>query len=136
MSAHFSVHTQRSARYEDLPRIAVVLDCTDLERVAEFWTRALGYRAAEPHEPYLSLEPYTGDGPVLLLQRVPEPKIVKNRLHLDLRVEDLDAEVERVTRLGARRLTTVPFRENGWRWHVLADPEDNEFCILRPPPQG
>ncbi len=116
-------------------RIALVLGCADLERLAEFWTRALGCRAAEPHEPYLSLEPYTCDGPVLLLQRVPEPKTGKNRLHIDLRGEDLDAEVERITRLGARRLTTLPLVENGWRWHVLADPEGNEFCILRPPHQ-
>jgi predicted enzyme related to lactoylglutathione lyase len=67
---------------------------------------------------------------------VPEAKSgTKNRLHLDLRTADLDAEVDRVVSLGATRLTTEPVTEDGWRWHVLADPDGNEFCVLAPPAQ-
>jgi len=59
--------------------------------------------------------------------------LLKNRLHLDLRTADLEAETARVTGLGATRLTAEPIIEHGWRWHVLADPDGNEFCVLQPP---
>jgi predicted enzyme related to lactoylglutathione lyase len=111
--------------------IVTVLDCADLDATAAFWAAALNYRIAAG-EPYTSLTSRAG-GPELLLQRVPEAKAGKNRLHLDLRVTDLDGEVARLERLGARRLTTEPVAEKGWTWHVLADPEGNEFCVLRPP---
>ena len=111
--------------------IVTVLDCTDLDGTAAFWAAALNYRI-EAGEPYMALVSRCG-GPGVLLQRVPEAKVGKNRLHLDLRVTDLDGEVARLVRLGARRLTTEPVVEKGWTWHVLADPEGNEFCVLRPP---
>jgi predicted enzyme related to lactoylglutathione lyase len=114
--------------------VVTVLDCHDLGRVAEFWAAALGYRIeGEPVGRYLSLVPHTGDGPDLLLQRVPEPKAGKNRMHLDLRVADVDSEVDRLVALGARRQTAEPIEEAGWSWHVLTDPDGNEFCVLRPP---
>ena len=114
--------------------VVTVLDCHDLAATAAFWTAALGYRVeGEPVGNYLSLVPHTGDGQDLLLQRVPEPKAGKNRMHLDLRVADLDAEVRRLVELGARRSTVVAVEEAGWIWHVLTDPEGNEFCVLRPP---
>jgi len=114
-----------------------VLDCRDLAAAAAFWAPALGYRVeGAPVGRYLSLVPHTGDGPDLLLQQVPEPKSGKNRMHVDLRVADLDAEVARLVRLGARVLTAEPVVEAGWVWHVLADPEGNEFCVLRPPDAG
>ena len=69
----------------------------------------------------------------MLLQRVGDAKQGKNRVHLDLRTADLAAELERVTGLGAARLTSEPVVEDGWRWHVLADTEGNEFCVLQPP---
>ena len=53
-------------------------------------------------------------------------------MHLDLRTSDLGAEVNRVLAAGAVLLTTEPLVENGWRWHVLADPDGNEFCVLQP----
>jgi predicted enzyme related to lactoylglutathione lyase len=114
--------------------LVVVLDCSDLERSAAFWSGVLGYRA-EPASPgrYQQLTPADGNGIELLLQQVPERKGTKNRLHLDLRVPDLDAETARVVALGARRVTDAPVEEYGWRWHVLADPDGNEFCILQPP---
>jgi predicted enzyme related to lactoylglutathione lyase len=72
-------------------------------------------------------------GVEILLQRVPGAKSSKNRLHLDLRTTDLDAEVQRVVALGASRLTSEPVTEAGWRWHILGDPDGNEFCVLQPP---
>ena len=114
--------------------LAIVLDCADLDRAASFWSAVLGYvRASEPQGPYLALFPRGGFGPELLLQQVPTQKREKNRMHFDLRTRDLDAEVARVRALGAVRLTHQPLVEAGWRWHVLADPDGNEFCLLQPP---
>ena len=112
--------------------IALVIDCLDLNRCGDFWASALGYRrAGDIFEPYLSLLPEDGgQGPEVLLQRVPEAKRGKNRLHLDLRTRDLAAEVERLRKIGAQTLTTNPHDESGWTWHVLADPEGNEFCVV------
>jgi predicted enzyme related to lactoylglutathione lyase len=115
--------------------LVVVLDCADLDRSAQFWSAALGYIAPYPDaEPYRPLLPASGDGIELLLQRVPESKTTKNRMHLDLRVPDLDEEVTRLIELGARLAGDgEPIEEQGWVWYVLLDPDDNEFCVLRPP---
>lgn len=114
--------------------LVLVIDCGDLDRSARFWTSVLGYvRDGPPGERYQSLVPASGQGIEILLQRVPEVKKEKNRLHLDLRTTDLNPEVERVAALGARRLTSEPVTEWGWRWHILADPDGNEFCVLQPP---
>jgi predicted enzyme related to lactoylglutathione lyase len=114
--------------------VAVVLDCRDLDEAANFWTEVLGYRrVGEPFGPYFSLLPRSDSGPELLLQKVQERKAGKNRLHFDLRTRDLAAEVERVVRAGAVQLTNEPLLEGGWLWHVLADPDGNEFCVLQPP---
>ena len=119
-------------------RLIFVLDCADPRALASFWTTALGYRSTGDGDPYVVLVPKRGRDawPEILLQRVPEPKIVKNRMHLDFRVDDLDAEVERVVALGAIRLTDEPFDEDGYRWHILADPEGNEFCVVTEPPEA
>jgi predicted enzyme related to lactoylglutathione lyase len=115
--------------------LVVVIDCADLDRSAQFWTSALGYvRDGPPGERYQSLVPAAGQGIEILLQRVTDVKSGKNRLHLDLRTADLRAETGRVVALGARRLTSEPVMESGWRWHILADPDGNEFCVLQPPP--
>ena len=115
--------------------MAVVLDCADLDRSAAFWCAALGY-VGEPDSTgrYRRLLPADGDGVELLLQRVPESKVTKNRMHLDLRVPDLDEEVARLVALGAEHTTGSRIEEDGWIWYVLVDPDGNEFCVLRPPP--
>lgn len=114
--------------------LVLVIDCADLDRSAGFWAGALGYASEEQAgERYRSLVPGDGQGIEILLQRVPEVKKEKTRLHLDLRTTDLDPEVARVVALGARRLTSEPVTEAGWRWHILADPDGNEFCVLQPP---
>jgi len=112
--------------------LVIVVDCSDLERSARFWCGVLGYTASPPSGSYCALAPETGVGIEVLLQRVPEAKGQKNRLHFDLRTPDLEAEVRRVLALGARLLTTQPVAEDGWLWHVLADPDGNEFCVLAP----
>lgn len=112
----------------------IVLDCADLNRSADFWCPALGYDRPHPQSgPYLQLVAEARGGVELLLQQVPETKTVKNRMHLDLRTPDLDTEVARLTALGATVVTDAALIEHDWLWHVLADPDDNEFCVLQPP---
>ena len=82
---------------------------------------------------YQSLLPADGQGTEVLLQLVPEDKHGKNRVHLDVRTRALDPELQRLLRLGARALTEEPVSEAGRRWHILADPDGNEFCVLQPP---
>jgi predicted enzyme related to lactoylglutathione lyase len=114
--------------------LLIVSDCADLDRSAAFWSAVLGYTASPAATgPYRSLEPESGAGIDVLLQRVPDVKGQKNRLHLDLRTPDLDAEVRRVLGLGATLLTSEPVTEDGWAWHILGDPDGNEFCVLQPP---
>jgi predicted enzyme related to lactoylglutathione lyase len=115
--------------------LVVVIDCADLVRAAGFWTAVLGYTAVgDADGVYQALVPADGPGIQVLLQRTADVRQGKNRVHLDLRTRDLEAEVSRVTALGATVLTSLPIIEDGWTWRVLADPDGNEFCILQPPP--
>ena len=117
--------------------LVVVIDCADLDRAARFWTAVLGYRDRGPGPGrYRTLLPVDGPGIEVLLQRTADPKHGKNRVHLDLRTGDLDAEVSRVTALGATVLTSQPILEDDLAWHVLADRDGNEFCILQPLPSS
>ena len=110
-----------------------MLDCHDPGQLAQFWAEAIGYRQASSADPYLVLVPRHGEGPELVLQRVPEPKTTKNRMHLDIRTNQLDPAVERLVTLGARRLQPGITEEAGFRWVVMADPEGNEFCVCTEP---
>jgi predicted enzyme related to lactoylglutathione lyase len=117
--------------------LVIVIDCADLDRAAEFWCSVLGFaQGGRGNATYRSLVPAGGDGIEVLLQRVPDAKAGKNRVHLDLRTDDLVAETSRVVALGARQLTSEPISEDGLTWHVLADPDDNEFCVLAPTADG
>ncbi len=82
---------------------------------------------------YQSLILADGHGIEVLLQRTGDDKRQKNRLHLDLRTASLEEEAKRIIGLGASLLTGHPVSEHGWRWHILADPDGNEFCVLQPP---
>lgn len=111
------------------------IDTTDPDRLAQFWQSALGWRRTHDGDHEIALEPPAGsaeDGvvPDLLFLRVPEKKIGKNRLHLDLRPMDQAAEVARLEGLGARRADVGQGPDVSWV--VLADPDGNEFCVLRP----
>ncbi|NEA28587.1 VOC family protein [Actinomadura bangladeshensis] len=112
--------------------LVFVLDCGDPEALAGFWAAALGYDRSEYDPPYVALTDPSGKGPRILLQRVPEPKTAKNRMHPDLRITDMEAELARVTALGAT-VVRGPFLDDGWLTTVLADPQGNEFCLIRPP---
>jgi hypothetical protein len=110
------------------------VDARDPATIASFWQSALGWRRTFEKEDEVVLEPPAGspeDGvaPDLLFLKVPEGKAVKNRLHLDLRPEDQAAEVARLEALGARR---VSVGQGEVSWVVMADPEGNEFDVLRP----
>jgi predicted enzyme related to lactoylglutathione lyase len=110
------------------------VDARDPAAIASFWQSALGWRRTFEKEDEVVLEPPTGspeDGvaPDLLFLKVLEGKTGKNRLHLDLRPEDQAAEVARLEALGARR---VSVGQGEVSWVVMADPEGNEFDVLRP----
>ena len=94
---------------------------------AEFWAAVLGWQITEQDDDEVLLK--APEGTDLLFLRVPEDKVVKNRLHLDLRPDDQAAEVARVEALGATRVDVG--QDETVTWVVLADPEGNEFCILR-----
>ena len=110
------------------------IDTPDPAKIASFWQAALGWRRTHEEDGEVVLEPPAGspeDGvaPDLLFLKVPEDKVVKNRLHLDLRPGDQAAEVARLEALGARR---VSIGQGKVSWVVMADPDGNEFDVLRP----
>ncbi|WP_129667205.1 VOC family protein [Phytoactinopolyspora endophytica] len=113
-------------------RLVWVLDCVDADSLADFWTAALGFTREPFHPPYVSVRDPRGQWPELLLQQVPEAKTVKNRMHLDLRVNAMEPEVDRLTSLGATVLRG-PFDDDGFTTTVLTDPEGNEFCVIVEP---
>ena len=111
-------------------RLELALDCGDVDAQAEFWTAARGYVRTGEAGQYRKLGPADGaSGPNLILQGVPEPKTTKIRLHLDLVVDDVEGEVDRLAALGATRVPGEPFEEHGHRWVAMTDPEGNEFCV-------
>jgi predicted enzyme related to lactoylglutathione lyase len=112
-----------------MAHIGLVLDCSDPEELAKFWAPALGYSTVGGAGAYVLLMPPEPGQPKLLLQRVPEDKSVKNRMHLDIHTVDIDAEAERLESLGARRTSGPVMNEYGTSWHVMVDPEGNEFCV-------
>lgn len=116
----------------EFTELVCVLDCRDADRLADFWAAVLGYRRGQFHPPYVSLRDPNGRAAELLLQQVPEAKTGKNRMHVDLRVPAMEPALSETVALGAR-IVRGPWDDNGWLTTVLADPEDNEFCILVPP---
>jgi predicted enzyme related to lactoylglutathione lyase len=110
---------------------AITIDCADPVALSGFWAAILGtdVESTLGAAHYIDLVARPGL-PLLRFHRVPEGKAVKNRLHLDLLAEDIEAAAARVERLGGRR-TGETYTEYDYTWIVLADPEDNEFCIAR-----
>jgi catechol 2,3-dioxygenase-like lactoylglutathione lyase family enzyme len=132
----------------------VSMDCADPHAQCDFWAAALGYRLDGSDPAFIRRmisegfatddDTFTIDGelrwktaaacsdpggvrPRLYFQLVPEGKVAKNRVHLDLRVTDRAAEVDRLTALGARKLHDG--QQGPQTWVVMADPEGNEFCV-------
>jgi predicted enzyme related to lactoylglutathione lyase len=137
----------------------VVFDCADPDRLATFWATVLGYKKQDPPEGFASWQAFleaqgvpkeqwnsasaivdpAGPGPRIYFQRVPEGKVVKNRVHLDLNVgggrktpleerrKRIDAEAERIVAAGAQRGRAI--EQRGEFWVQMHDPEDNEFDL-------
>jgi len=139
------------------PAIQIAVDCADPHALARFWAAAVDYELEDHHDQILEIvgagfasdddiveiagrkawrtaaacrDPQ-GHGPRLLFQQVPEPKTVKDRIHLDLHHpqgdEQRDAEVARLIELGATKLWDG--QQGPQRWVTMADPEGNEFCV-------
>jgi hypothetical protein len=109
--------------------VEIVLDCAEPKKLAEFWCEALDYREYYADANLAVLVPKTGSASPLLLQGVPEPKVGKNRMHVDIVVDDVEAEVRRLRALGASRIDEAVQSFGGTRWVRMSDPEQNEFCV-------
>lgn len=112
-------------------RIAsIVIDARQPDVVAGFWCEVLGWRVLETEDGLVSIGPADGSWPTIDVIAVPEPKAVKNRVHIDLRADDTTTPLEltRLLELGAVR--TDVGQGSDVSWFVLADPEGNEFCLL------
>lgn len=129
---------------------SVVFDCRDAAPLARFWAEALGWRVApydeeelerlaskgiyDPEDdPSVMVEPPERDSdlPVLFFTEVPEEKVAKNRVHLDLAADGaVEEEVRRLEGLGAHVRNWV--EEDGSMWCVMLDPQGNEFCVVAP----
>lgn len=139
--------------------VQVVFDCADPAQLSDFWAGALGYKLDDPPAGFDSWPDFlrargvpedqwnsasavsdpSGVGPRLFFQRVPEPKTIKNRVHLDLNVGGghatpieerrarVAAEAERLVQAGAQRVRE--YEQRGEYWLVMTDPEGNEFCL-------
>lgn len=107
----------------------VTMDCNDPELMGRFWSQVTGREIIDhgQEDPYWALPDPERRDVTLLLQKVAEEKRTKNRVHLDLHTPDMNAEVERVTALGATIVGR--YEEDGETWVWLEDPEQNEFCI-------
>jgi len=116
-------------------QVQITFDCAEPERLARFWCEVLGYVVQDDSA---CVDP-SGVGPRLYFQRVPEGKVVKNRVHLDVRagtglvgderVAVLEAECARLVALGAVRLRLLPADEENESCLVMQDIEGNEFCL-------
>jgi predicted enzyme related to lactoylglutathione lyase len=111
----------------------VTFDCADPRSLAGFWSAVTGYEMAEARDDFVRLDAPDHRGVRhLLFFRVPEPKVTKNRMHVDLASRDAEAEIARVVDLGGSLVDGAPPRwrtGNGTRWIVMQDPEGNEFCL-------
>ena len=110
----------------------IVVDSLNPLQLARWWSDVLDRPLDERDDPEISLLPLDGVGPEILFVPVPEAKAVKNRLHLDVRPQngsDQETELRRLLELGARRVDVGQGPDVSWI--VLADPEGNEFCLLR-----
>ena len=110
----------------------IVIDSHDLPAQATFWSEALRWRILTAREAEIVIGPDENAPVGICLMPSPDPKILKNRVHLDLTAsaDEREAEIERLLSLGATR---VDVGQTGTEsWEVLADPEGNEFCIVRP----
>lgn len=107
---------------------AVMVDCNDLDAMVAFWGELLGLEVAARYPNYVFMSRTSESGSALAFQLVPEPRVGKNRLHLDLVADDQNAFADRVVELGGARVERHTL-DDGFSWTVLADPEGNVFCV-------
>jgi len=116
---------------------AITVDAHDPRALAEFWAEVLGWKIGEGgNEIEVWIERELGDPkntgfPDILFLKNSDLKNVKNRLHLDLRPDEQASEVRRLEKLGAKRIEIGQSADPDTSWVVMADPEGNEFCVLR-----
>jgi hypothetical protein len=110
--------------------LAVSVDGSDITKLSTFWADVLD-RPVNPGATDTSAAITAVDGLRLLFHQVPEGKVVKNRVHLDLATTDYDAETDRLINLGAVQLNDIDHGES--RWRTFADPEGNEFDLVATP---
>ncbi|HEY2985021.1 MAG TPA: VOC family protein [Jatrophihabitantaceae bacterium] len=110
----------------------VVIDAHDLPRLARFWAQALGWQILSEREREVVIGPDLSASVGICFMPSADGKVVKNRVHLDLTAaaEERNAEIERLVSLGACRVDIGQTGNESWT--VLADPEGNEFCVIRP----
>jgi len=114
------------------PNVDIVIDCHGIEALIDFWAAALGYRNIGIKDNYGLLLPDDPSHPPVLLQRVPEPKTSKTRVHFDIRVDDVEAKAKELEALGARRIDVGQSADANFI--PMADPEGTEFCVCPRPP--
>jgi hypothetical protein len=107
----------------------VVIDAQDPQALGHWWARGLNWVVTSEDDTAVEIRSSAEAIPGILFLRVTEDRVTKNRLHLDFRPIDQNVEVERLLNLGATR---CDIGQGEVSWVVLADPEGNEFCILRP----
>jgi predicted enzyme related to lactoylglutathione lyase len=113
---------------------SISLDCEDAGKLASFWSEVLDRTVdagATDGFAAIGMDSEAGEGPAWMFHKVPEAKVVKNRLHVDFLSPDLDGEVERLLTLGASHVREV--EEGGYRWATLTDPQGNEFDVVAVP---
>jgi len=110
----------------------IVIDAHDLPKLARFWTQALGWKVLSEREREIVIGTDENAPVGICFMPVTDQKIVKNRVHLDITTEaqDRDQEIDRLIGLGAQRADIGQTGKESWT--VLADPEGNEFCVIRP----
>jgi predicted enzyme related to lactoylglutathione lyase len=110
----------------------IVIDAHDLPGLAGFWAEVLGWRILSQRDREVVIGPDPTAPVGICFMPVTETKVVKNRVHLDLTTgpDERESEIERIIALGAQRVDIGQTVEESWT--VLADPEGNEFCIVRP----
>jgi hypothetical protein len=113
---------------------ALCIDTPDPAGLARWWSELLGWPITYEESDEVVLEapagsPEDGVSPEILFLKVDDAKVAKNRIHIDLRPDDRDAEVARAEAMGATR---VDIGQGDVDWVVLADPDDNELCVLPP----
>ena len=120
-----------------LRAMGVTIDCHDPEQLADFWAEAIGFNNRQGNgDPYITISGSDIERAVnhLTFQKVPEGKTARHRVHLDLFVDDITAEVERFTGIGATVITPAGEPSHlGFIAVVLADPEGGEFCVVGRP---